>query len=1256
MADQVTNQDGFEEDAVNDGFVADEPVEGVDDGFLPDPGPVKPEPDMTAMKELVTANLAKKPKKEASSILEDIEAGWDMSVTGLAIGGEPDVVLPENGSILAHTISGIAQMAGDAPAIAAGIIGAAPAGPIASGAAAFALPSTIRKIMMDHYERGDIQSADEFVGRTMGTIWEATKSATVGAATAGVGQALKPALPAIEQVAGKIASRLVTPAAELVTMTSVGAGMEGQLPNARDFTVGGLTIAAIHAMTKLPGAASKITGSASVTTEKARQVYAETGIKPEQIAQDAIDNPVIHQEMLIKNGEIPENYKAIAKAETELEAAKAVETPVAEKAPVVEEAAPKEYSPATLEILSKIGEKPEAAKKSLSDKLANEKMLLLDRLDPLYRFVKKVEEVPGEIPVSENPALLAKTFSDHKALTQHIFEKGTIDFKTRAINGKGIKEIIDPIEKKGDLELFDGLLAAKRDLDYEKRGLNSGFDRNAAKAYIREHGAMSKAAEEFTGVLHRVNDYLADSGVISKKAGIAMKQSGENFVPLKRIFEEDSGKKSGKGGALKRVKGVEEGADLKTQSPMISAIDNIEFLTKLAEKNRVNNAFVELASKFGDEFIERVDGKKAKIDITESELAAKLKKLGFGDVEVERMSVFRELNREAGPGEVKRAVDGKVEIWRIKDENIATALKSIDYAPEQANIFLKTMQGITNIKRVGITFTPGFIVRNAILDQITSGATSKEVAVPFADFAVALGDAFKKNDNYYNWLRSGGVQGSFLEMSDSYIKRNIYKLNKETGFIDAMWNNFDRVKEAISTPGKLVENASRIAEFKRVSKGATSGEKLFEGGVASRDITADFETRGSDRSVAILNSITAFQNASIRFTIKEANFMKDMVSFDKGAQAKWAKVSAYLIAPTIALWWATKDDPRLDDVPQWQKDVSWVIPTNHWVDAKPEDHQEMVPAYNKRVVDGKVQLNKGIMLRIPKPGLLGTVFGTGTERILNAFYKHDPGAFEGFAGNIAQNIIPPYVPDVMAPMWEQFANKSIFTGHKLISRDLEEVAPAFQYKNYTSETAIQLGKLTGKIFGYDNAASPIMVDNYIKQWSGPLGQAAIGIVDQGLRAAGIGKSKHDPEKSLADNVFFQSFIVRYPSASSASIDGFYEKAAKIESHYETFRMLAKKSGPAAEATAAEYADEVEGKVGAIRRITKALSESRKYINAITDNPKIEPYEKRQLIDGHTFQMIGAAKMGLEIMDNMQKGLEERQNLIKQQQKAATIGP
>ena len=217
-----------------------------------------------------------------------IESGFQSSVSGLLYRGEkPDKLSPEQLKELPATqriLAQGAQLAGDLPFMVPGAIigsvGGGPAAPLTALGGAFALPSGIRKVLMDKYEEGEIDSFGEFWRRTIGAADETLKGFATGVATG---------------AAGAIGGF----PAEIAAMVTVGSALEGQIPEPNDFIDAAILIGGMKMST---GVARKL-----------RTIYADTGKTPNDILMDISEDPFIRKELLQDKETIPEVYQKAKK-------------------------------------------------------------------------------------------------------------------------------------------------------------------------------------------------------------------------------------------------------------------------------------------------------------------------------------------------------------------------------------------------------------------------------------------------------------------------------------------------------------------------------------------------------------------------------------------------------------------------------------------------------------------------------------------------------------------------------------------------------------------------------------------------------------------------------------------------------------------------------------------------------------------------------------------------------------------------------
>ncbi len=168
-----------------------------------------------------------------------------------------------------------ANIAGDAPFMAAGAFLGLES-PVTALGGAFALPAGMRKVLMDEYAKGHIDSFGEFWKRVYDAADETVKGYATGAATSFAG------------AVGGIP-------AEIGAMTVVGNALHGKVPEPKDFLDAAVLVGALSAVPHV--------------SAKFRDIYTKTGKTPVQVLSDIDENPEIRRSMLSRDKGIPKEYK-----------------------------------------------------------------------------------------------------------------------------------------------------------------------------------------------------------------------------------------------------------------------------------------------------------------------------------------------------------------------------------------------------------------------------------------------------------------------------------------------------------------------------------------------------------------------------------------------------------------------------------------------------------------------------------------------------------------------------------------------------------------------------------------------------------------------------------------------------------------------------------------------------------------------------------------------------------------------------------
>jgi hypothetical protein len=911
----------------------------------------------------------------------------------------------------------------------------------------------------------------------------------------------------------------------------------------------------------------------------------------------------------------------------------------------------------------------------------------LDDLNPVKVATKEALKLLGKkgLPAADNPYTLFRLTRGTNGKADHFLLHGTYDFNTYKNTGKGLKDILAPVDK--DLDGFRAYIASRRAQELAAKDIETGFDLDAANTVVAAGKKYEKVHQGLLAYQNEMARYLKDSGVLSEKSYKSMLEAHKDYVPFFRYMaDKDTGKLGvGRGlGSKKPIKKI-KGSEIAIIDPLESVIKNTYAYIALAEKNAAGVKLVDLLkeARNGKSYLtelipypEKAKGKPvasagaiadqsnaAKLLADESNLPA----TDIIDDFTGRSLIERVIDEPADskaidvdfeeviPDKDLRVVvttarlqddgqnihifrNGRRETYRVNDPDLLAAWRGLD--KETANLLMQVLAVPARTLRAGAVLTPEFQLRNLNRDFLSAFVqTSGGIFTPL-DTLKGAKALLTKNQSYQDWLKGGGANAALVSMDRRYLQERLLHFGVDASIGKQAWNVVNSPYRMLKIVSELFENATRLGEFQKVMKGKTGKAAIQKAAYASREVTIDFARMGS--KIRALNMIDAFLNATIQGPDR---LMRQFKSNPVGTSTK---IAAGVMTPSALLWWANKDDERYKSLPDWQKDLFWIITTDDWQDAK---DNEYYPDHLTRIVDGKRQVNKGTIWRIPKPFETGIIFGSGFERSLDKFFGDNPEAFEKFDKSMYEMLVPNLTPTGVLPILEQFSNRSYLTGDPLISAYNEQKLPEYQYQPYTTETAKQLGQLFGAFPGMSEAAmrgdsvmngmaraltTSVLIENYIRGWTGGLGTYALHMTDWMLRKSGVVPDPVKPADTLADISFVKAFVVRYPSAGDKNLREFYDRNEVNQKVMNSLKVLAQEG----DMEAARKVLDTHNARMTLDDVQKTLGEMAHEVRMINKMPDLTPQDKRQLIDSLYFQMITMATTANQMLDEAEKIIEE----------------
>lgn len=771
----------------------------------------------------------------------------------------------------------------------------------------------------------------------------------------------------------------------------------------------------------------------------------------------------------------------------------------------------------------------------------------IDELHPLEKIVSEVEAITGKkLKFSDNPFMQAWVSRGWVGKAEALLENGPDSFK------EAIANIPDNLHKD-----FSTYLVAKRQMDilkWNKAHPNEAIYTDKSikdviatiEHYESAYGSkFIDAQQRIVAYSNNLLDLMRSAGLISRKDIMAMRTKYPNYVPFIRDFGEAGIDNFGsKGGGfmnvhapIKKMKG--SGRDI--VDPLESIIKNTYAAINAIERNKVAKSFVKISEVEGmSDIVERVTGTPTSKDFT------------FYVME-----------------------DGKKTIYQTTPE-IYQALQFAN--AESSNWLVQMMKTPAGWLRAGATqLSPEFILRNPVRDMIGATIYSKHGFIPVVDTLKGLMHYLKKDNLYWEYKRSGAGNSAMVSLDRNYLQNSIRDILKKPNVLKRVATS---PLDVIRGLNEATEMATRLAEFDNAKTGYTGiinrltrGKKKPlsnpEAAIQARDVTLDFSRIGKNTKQA--NKMIAFFNASLQGTDKMIRAFRE-----KPAEMT-LKTAAFITLPSVALWWLNKDDPRYQELPQWEKDVFWIIPT--------ED----------------------TLIKIPKPFELGILFGTVPERALQYAYdkekKVNGRGFEGLATTAMDNMMPSLMPTAAIPLLEWATNYSFFMQRNIVPQSMTKLPDRLQSDWRTSYIGNQVGNLLD--------VSPMKVDNTIRGYGGGFGSLLMDMTD---RMSGVADTR--PDKKWNEQPVIKGFT-ETPYKSSDSVQRLYD----LYNNQDSLANARKLTGEKQEGFDAKTYNRT-------KQAYKTLQNLNKISKKIRESTKLNSQQKRDKLDAIDFLKVNAARRGL----------------------------
>lgn len=734
--------------------------------------------------------------------------------------------------------------------------------------------------------------------------------------------------------------------------------------------------------------------------------------------------------------------------------------------------------------------------------------------------------------------------------------------------GKGMFDILKPLADRLDdaLLYFVGRSAQELRMQGRERLFTPGEIRGMLGLATPE---FRRAFAEYQAWNKGILDFAEAQGVLNPASRALWKRT--EYLPFHRVAQ--PGGLKGKPGDWAGIQALTGGTE-NLRDVLGNMLGNAAMLIDKAVKNEARVKIAELASRpGGGRFMAKIDPGSRPVKIGGDQvLKAMFEKYGIA-VDGEAPAFFEFLIHGQPPagGNVVAVLKGGKPVWyEVADPILYRALSALDRPPMD---WLTKWLGLP--KRVGqttITLTPDFMMANIARDTIMGAVMSRSGFRPVVDSLQGMRLRLTEDPLYRDYLANGGGLSS-LYLDEGALRTRLEKFYTRQG-ID--------YRTVLDTPSKLLDGIKEIADAFEMStrlgeyrQAVARGEHPRHAAYQGREVSTDFAMRGDSKALGFLYDTVMF----LRPAVVSMDRLYRGVAHDPNRAAIGAKAAMIALA-SVGLYLLNRDDPRYDDLPDWDRDANW-----HFF------------------VGGQ-------HFRYPKIWEIGALASTA-ERTVEKLMQADPlGLGKDFARIIGNTFSLNLIPQVAAPLVEQATNKNSFTGAPIETPGMENVQPFLRAKPGTSESMRALGMASRDLpegLQVNPARAEALLRGYLNTWA----MYGLMLTDRAFFADKLPEGRTDQLPVL------RRFYAQEPAQHTKFEERFYDMLGEADRLQGTLRALDKMGRP-------EVADELEkgplaGEAKPLGRAAKGLQGLNADMLATRRDQSLSPAEKRQRLDELTVE-------------------------------------
>ena len=493
---------------------------------------------------------------------------------------------------------------------------------------------------------------------------------------------------------------------------------------------------------------------------------------------------------------------------------------------------------------------------------------------------------------------------------------------------------------------------------------------------------------------------------------------------------------------------------------------------------------------------------------------------------------------------------GVTKYYRVDDPLLVESLRGLNLP----NLpFVDILAAPANFLRSMVTKDPGYMMANMVRDSmqawVTSGANITPILDTFKQYgkvisgqspeAKALSDA----GLFSGYDFSGDTKSSAKEVEKELRKRTGKRTILQTALLPGakVWEMLDKGSHASDV-------ATRAEIYKRTmeSTGGNEAEALYQ----ALEIM-NFSRKGNSALIRIITALVPFMNARIQGidVLYRTGFGKSATANREAQQKAFITRSMTIFALSVMYWMLASDTEEYKTATQEERDNNWIFGG----------------------------------AKIPIPFELGVMFKVFPERILEHFFGTDTGEDlkKSIFRNLTSTLVMNPIPHAFVPIVEHIADYSFFTGQEVVGKGMEGLATRYQAQPGTSLLAKTVGKETG--------ASPVVLDNYIRGYTGTIGTYIVMAIDAMMHGEG---DDIKASKRLEQMPVFRRFMSN--KLGSGTVNAYYDLKKEVETSTRTINYLERQG------RMEDMAEYLKGRGGKLQTIKPYIQELEKDMDGLRD--------------------------------------------------------